>query len=42
MARTPGLHGRDAAGWGLATGITGMALGFALVFMIVLGEVSPR
>ena len=41
IARNPGLHGREAAGWGLATGIMGTVLGIALIFMVVLGIVSP-
>jgi hypothetical protein len=41
IARTPGLHGSDAAGWGLATGIAGVALGIILIFTVVLGFINP-
>lgn len=41
IARTPGLHGSDAAGWGLATGIVGTVLGLILILTVVLGIVSP-
>jgi Domain of unknown function (DUF4190) len=41
LARTPGLHGRDAAGWGLATGIMGTVLGIILILTVVLGFVNP-
>jgi hypothetical protein len=41
LARNPGLHGRDAAGWGLATGIAGTGLGIILIFTVVLGFVNP-
>ena len=40
VARHPGMHGRDMAGWGLATGIVGVVLGLALVLMIVIGAIS--
>jgi hypothetical protein len=42
LARNPGLHGRESAGWGLAMGIMGTVLGLALIFTVVLGVVSPR
>jgi len=41
LARTPGLHGRDAAGWGLATGIMGTVLGIILILTVVLGFINP-
>ena len=41
IARNPGLHGRESAGWGLAMGIMGTVLGIALIFTVVLGIVSP-
>jgi Domain of unknown function (DUF4190) len=41
IARTPGLHGSDAAGWGLATGIAGLGLGIVLIFTVVLGFINP-
>ena len=41
IARTPGLHGSDAAGWGLATGIMGMVLGILLILTIVMGIAFP-
>jgi len=41
IARTPGLHGREAAGWGLATGIFGMVLGVALIVTVVIGGLEP-
>jgi hypothetical protein len=41
IARTPGLHGSDAAGWGLATGIAGLGLGLILIFTVVLGFINP-
>ena len=41
IARTPGLHGSDAAGWGLATGIMGTVLGMFLILTVVLGIASP-
>lgn len=41
IARTPGLHGSDAAGWGLATGIIGMVLGVLLILTVVLGFAFP-
>ena len=41
LARNPSLHGRDAAGWGLATGIMGTVLGILLILTVVLGIVSP-
>ena len=42
IARTPGLHGSDAAGWGLATGIMGTVLGIFLILTVVLGIAAPR
>jgi hypothetical protein len=42
IARTPGLHGSDAAGWGLATGIMGTVLGIFLILTVVLGVAAPR
>jgi hypothetical protein len=42
LAADPSLHGRDAAGWGLATGIAGLVLGISLIGTVVLGLVSPR
>jgi hypothetical protein len=41
IARTPGLHGSDAAGWGLATGIMGIVLGVFLILTVLLGIASP-
>lgn len=41
IARTPGLHGSDAAGWGLATGIMGTVLGIFLILTVVLGIAAP-
>lgn len=41
IARTPGLHGSDAAGWGLATGIAGLGLGIILIFTVVVGFINP-
>ena len=41
IARTPGMHGRDAAGWGLALGIFGTALGLALVGSFLVGMFLP-
>jgi hypothetical protein len=41
LAENPALHGRDAAGWGLATGIMGTVLGVALIFTVVIGVISP-
>ena len=41
IARTPGLHGSDAAGWGLATGIMGTVLGVFLILTVVLGIAAP-
>jgi hypothetical protein len=41
LARNPGLHGSDAAGWGLATGIGGTVLGIILIATVVLGFVNP-
>ena len=41
IARTPGLHGSDAAGWGLATGIAGLGLGIVLILTVVLGFINP-
>ena len=41
LARNPGLHGRESAGWGLAMGIMGTVLGIALILTVVLGVVSP-
>jgi predicted nucleic acid-binding Zn ribbon protein len=41
IARTPGLHGSDAAGWGLATGIMGTVLGILLILTVVLGFAFP-
>lgn len=41
LAQDPTLHGRDAAGWGLATGIMGTVLGILLILTVVLGIVSP-
>jgi hypothetical protein len=41
IARTPGLHGSDAAGWGLATGIMGTVLGILLIMAVALGIAFP-
>ena len=41
IARTPGLHGSDAAGWGLATGIMGTVLGIFLILTVVVGIAAP-
>ncbi len=41
LERNPGLHGREAAGWGLATGIAGTALGIILIFTVALGFYNP-
>ena len=41
LAANPGLHGREAAGWGLATGIMGVVLGLILIATVVLGFVNP-
>jgi hypothetical protein len=41
IAATPGLHGSDAAGWGLATGIMGTVLGVFLIFTVVFSSLSP-
>ena len=41
IARTPGLHGSDAAGWGLATGIMGVVLGIILILTVVIGFINP-
>jgi hypothetical protein len=41
IARTPGLHGSDAAGWGLATGIMGTVLGIFLILTVLLGIAAP-
>ena len=41
IARTPGLHGSDAAGWGLVTGIMGTVLGIFLILTVVLGIAAP-
>jgi hypothetical protein len=41
LAQNPTLHGREAAGWGLATGIMGTVLGILLILTVVLGIVSP-
>jgi hypothetical protein len=42
LARNPALHGRDAAGWGLAMGIMGTVLGVLLIFTVVFSSLSPR
>jgi Domain of unknown function (DUF4190) len=42
VERNPGMHGREAAGWGLATGIVGTALGVALMFMVLIGWLAPQ
>ena len=41
IARTPGMHGRDAAGWGLAMGIFGTLLGGLLVLAFLYGLTLP-
>jgi uncharacterized paraquat-inducible protein A len=41
IARTPGMHGRNAAGWGLAMGIFGTILGGLLVMSFVIGLNLP-
>ena len=41
IARTPGLHGSDAAGWGLATGIMGTVPGIFLILTVALGIAAP-
>jgi len=41
LEQNPGLHGREAAGWGLATGVAGTALGIILIFTVALGFYNP-
>jgi Domain of unknown function (DUF4190) len=41
IARTPGMHGGDAAGWGLAMGIFGTLLGGLLVLAFAYGLTLP-
>jgi Na+/H+-dicarboxylate symporter len=41
IARTPGLHGSNAAGWGLAMGVMGTILGLLLVASFAVGATLP-
>jgi hypothetical protein len=41
IARTPGMHGSDAAGWGLALGIFGTILGVLLALAFLIGLSLP-
>jgi Domain of unknown function (DUF4190) len=41
IARTPGLHGENAAGWGLAMGVMGTILGLLLVASFAVGATLP-
>ncbi|MGN6380633.1 MAG: DUF4190 domain-containing protein [Gaiellales bacterium] len=41
IARTPGMHGENAAGWGLAMGVMGTILGVLLVGAFLVGAFVP-
>jgi Domain of unknown function (DUF4190) len=39
IRRTPGMHGSESAGWGLALGVAGNLLGVILLASVVAGRI---